>query len=172
MTPDDDVRSLRAAAHPLRLRMLSLLTGTALSAAEIARELGVTHANASYHLRVLARAGEVVEAGEEKVRGGTAKRYRHPWDPHQRAQPPDRRAVGLEVQAMAQELLRRAGERDPAPGRAYFCDAELWLDEDVWEQALTLVEQAGRLVHEHARPPRSAGARRTNLSIAGFGMRP
>ncbi len=76
----DAVSSLRATAHPLRLRILSLLTGAELSAAEVARELDVTHANASYHLRVLADAGEVVVAGEEKIRGGVAKRYRHPWD--------------------------------------------------------------------------------------------
>ncbi len=63
MTKDDDVRGLRAGAHPVRLRILSLLTGSAMSAAEIARELDLTHANASYHLQVLARAGEVVEAG-------------------------------------------------------------------------------------------------------------
>jgi DNA-binding transcriptional ArsR family regulator len=165
--PDEDVRNLRAAAHPLRLRILSLLTGTAMSAAEIARELGTTHANASYHLRVLARAGEVVEAGEEKVRGGVAKRYRHPWDDRLRDEP---RQVGLEVRAMGQELLRRFEEREP--GRSYFCDAELWVDDEVWQRALRLVEEAGRLVHEHARPPRSPGARRTNLTVAGFGMRP
>ena len=75
MSDDHDaVSSLRAVAHPLRLRILSLLTGAELSAAEVARELDVTHANASYHLRVLADAGEVVVAGEEKIRGGVAKR--------------------------------------------------------------------------------------------------
>ncbi|WP_268815939.1 helix-turn-helix domain-containing protein [Amycolatopsis alkalitolerans] len=37
-------------AHPLRLRLLSLLTGASLSAAEAARELGETQANVSYHL--------------------------------------------------------------------------------------------------------------------------
>ena len=73
-----EVSSMRATAHPVRLQILSLLTGAELSAAEIARELDLTHANASYHLRTLADAGLVVEAGEEKIRGGVAKRYRHP----------------------------------------------------------------------------------------------
>ena len=69
--PGGTARSaLRAVAHPVRLQILSLLTGAELSAAEVARELGLTHANASYHLRVLAEAGEVVVAGEEKIRGG------------------------------------------------------------------------------------------------------
>jgi len=74
------VHRLRAMAHPVRLQMLSLLTGTAMSAAEVARELGTTSANASYHLRLLHAAGLLAVAGEEKVNGGVAKRYRHVWD--------------------------------------------------------------------------------------------
>ena len=80
------VRRLRATAHPVRLEMLSLLTGAELSAAEVARELGITQANASYHLRLLRTAGLLEEAGQEKVNGGTAKRYRALWD---RQQPRD-----------------------------------------------------------------------------------
>src|SRR3954452_391248 len=71
---DDEITALRAGAHPLRLRILSLLTGASMSAAEIARELDIAHANASYHLRVLAEAGQVVVDGEEKIRGAVAKR--------------------------------------------------------------------------------------------------
>lgn len=165
--PDDDVQALRAAAHPLRLRILSLLTAEAMSAAEIARELDVAHASASYHLRVLVRAGEVVEAGEEKVRGGVAKRYRHPWDDRERQPGGD---LTGQVRAMGQELVRRFEEREP--GRRYLCDAELWVDEETWQRALALVEEAGRLVHDGARAPRSPGARRTNLTVAAFGMHP
>lgn len=75
-----EVSRLRARAHPVRLQMLSLLTGSAMSAAELARELGLTQANASYHLRMLVRAGLVTPAGQERVRGGTAKRYRYDVD--------------------------------------------------------------------------------------------
>ena len=64
MDGPDETSSLRAMAHPLRLRMLSLLTGAELSAAEVARELGITHANASYHLRVLLDACELEVAGD------------------------------------------------------------------------------------------------------------
>ena len=71
------VAALRAMAHPLRLRMLAMLTGTAMSAADVARELDLTHANASYHLRQMRDAGLLVVAEEESVRGGRAKRYRY-----------------------------------------------------------------------------------------------
>ena len=104
---------LRASAHPVRLRILSLLTGAELSAAEVARELGLTHANASYHLRQLAAAGLLRVAGEEKVRGGVAKRYRYPWGD---AGPSRGGQVGDDDQAMflraaAEELARRGALR-------------------------------------------------------------
>ena len=42
---------LRVLAHPLRLRILSLLTGAPFSAMELSRELSISRAMASYHLR-------------------------------------------------------------------------------------------------------------------------
>ena len=75
-TDHDAVARLRATAHPVRLRMLSLLTAEAMSAAEVARALELTHANASYHLRQLHDVGALVVESEEKIRGGVAKRYR------------------------------------------------------------------------------------------------
>jgi DNA-binding transcriptional ArsR family regulator len=72
----DSVDGLRAFAHPVRLRILSLLGGRALSATQLAAELGIAHGSASYHLRRLAAAG-LVELAEERVRrGGTERSYR------------------------------------------------------------------------------------------------
>ena len=107
----DEIAAMRAIAHPVRLRILSLLTGTAMSAAEVARELGLTHANASYHLRLLADADELVVDGEEKIRGGVAKRYRYP---HERdlepGEPGAQRRPGAPsayLRALGKELERR-----------------------------------------------------------------
>lgn len=75
--PERGQAALRAMAHPVRLQIMSLLTGASLTAAEVARELDLTHANASYHLRSLLAAKVIVPAGEEKIRGGLAKRYRY-----------------------------------------------------------------------------------------------
>lgn len=160
--------TLRATAHPVRLRMLSLLTGHAMSAAEIARELGISHANASYHLRFLADAGVVVEAGEEKIRGGVAKRYRHPWDAGllDRATPED---SALYVRVLAEELVRRYAERRRG-SRSLLVDADLWVPEEVWAEARELLERASRLVHESARPPRSPGTVRTGVTVGAFEM--
>ena len=165
MSDTDDITALRSTAHPLRLRILSLLTATELSAAEVARELGVTHANASYHLRVLLDAGEVVIAGEERIRGGVAKRYRHPW----REEEHDGRPRGVDVRTMAHEMVRRTAQRDTS-SRANFTDAELWVEPEVWEHALALLVEAAELIHDRARPPRTAGTRPVSLTVAAFGL--
>ncbi|MCD4527027.1 helix-turn-helix domain-containing protein [Nocardioides sp. cx-173] len=164
---DDEVRALRAAAHPVRLRILSLLTSSELSAAEVARELGLTHANASYHLRVLLDAEEIVEAGEERIRGGVAKRYRHPWRQEEHAG----HARGVDARTMAHEMVRRMELRDGAT-QANFTDAELWVETEVWERAMRLLVEASELVHAEARPPRAEGTRPVGLTIAAFGMTP
>lgn len=164
---------LRATAHPLRLQILSLLTGAELSAAEVARELGTTQANASYHLRVLATAGLLEPAGEERIRGGVAKRYRHPWRENLRSAPrkadhADHRDRQAFVQAMAHELVRRSGE---LTGRHnHFTDAELWVTPEVWQGCSDLMEQASTLLHSAARPPRTPGTIRVAMSAALFPM--
>jgi DNA-binding transcriptional ArsR family regulator len=164
--------SMRATAHPVRLRILSLLTGAEMSAAEIARELGITHANASYHLRFLAETGLVVEAGEEKIRGGVAKRFRHPWDAEQpQGAKPSKEDTALYLRAVAAEMVRRYSEKKPGT-RAFSADAEMWVTPDVWAQVTTLVERASHLIHGEAQPPRTPGTIHVNMTAAIFEMEP
>src|SRR3954468_8982583 len=120
----DGTATLRAMAHPVRLQIMSLLTGAPMTAAEVARELGLTHANASYHLRSLLAGGLIVPAGEEKIRGGVAKRYRYdPAREHAPDHPEQKRALYV---ALGNELVRRtaAGQFDR---KGLLGDAELWL---------------------------------------------
>jgi len=170
--PDTATRSLRAIAHPVRLQLLSLLTGAELSAAEVARELGITHANASYHLRHLAEAGLIDVAGEERIRGGVAKRYRHRWDQHVRQQgrttDADRE---LYARALAEELVRRV--RSAKRGRpGHYTDAELWVTPDDYDTALEAVGRASSVLHDRAQPPRTPGTIRTGFTAALFEMDP
>jgi DNA-binding transcriptional ArsR family regulator len=53
-----------AMAHPLRLEILSLLVEGPSTASRLARRLGESSGSMSYHLRVLAEAGAVVEDPE------------------------------------------------------------------------------------------------------------
>jgi DNA-binding transcriptional ArsR family regulator len=171
MSDHDATRTLRAMAHPLRLQILSLLTGAELSAAEVARELDVTHANASYHLRVLLEAGELEIASEERIRGGVAKRYRHPWQ--RQGRKGDTTSGDREVFARAQadELVRRV--RQAVPKRyGQFTDAELWVSTEDFDAVRALLVEATTRLHESARPPRSEGTRRVALTIAMFEMHP
>lgn len=164
---------LRATAHPLRLQMLSLLTGTEASAAEVARELGITQANASYHLRFLLDAGLLVIAGEEDVRGGRAKKYRHPWEEISRVEAgtsseADKQAyVSVLAAAISSRYAGRGG-----PGPQVFTDADLWVAPEVWAEVVELVTRASRLIHERAERPRTEGAVRANLSVAAFTLEP
>jgi len=169
---DETTNALRAVAHPVRLRMLSLLTGTELSAAEVARELGITHANASYHLRTLLDAGELVIASEEKIRGGVAKRYRHPWQDDAVRKP--QQVVTLEdrtlyVRAMAEELVRRSRQSRPGT-RSHYSDAELWVSPEDYAAVMDQVHAASMALHGAAKPPRTEGTVRVNLTAALFQM--
>src|SRR5690625_5956976 len=56
---------LRALAHPLRMQLLQRLGGRGTArAADLAADLGVPANSVSYHLRILAKGGAIVEAPE------------------------------------------------------------------------------------------------------------
>jgi DNA-binding transcriptional ArsR family regulator len=167
--PELDTAGLRAFAHPFRLRILSLLTAAPMSAAEVARELGSTQANASYHLRRLHAVGLLEVAEEVSIRGGKARRYRH--DPTTGS---SLRTRGVEdhqavVEALGVELRRRTAERDLGkPG--HITDAELWVEPDVWDQVRAEVTTASQRLHREAKPPRTAGTVRVNATLVMFRM--
>ncbi|WP_029212245.1 ArsR/SmtB family transcription factor [Arsenicicoccus bolidensis] len=163
---DEERRRLRAVAHPLRLRMLSLLTGAELSATEVSRELDITQANASYHLRALLGAGLIEVASEERVRGGMTVRYRHPWDREGRTGPDE---DGSFLAAVVQELGRRSLMRDAsAPG--HVTDAEVWLPQQAWDEVLEGMRELSRTVHARAVPPRTEGAVSVDVTLVAFRM--
>jgi DNA-binding transcriptional ArsR family regulator len=163
--------ALRARAHPLRLRMLSLLTGAAMSAAELARELGISQALASYHLRFLVDA-EAVELAEEVVnRGGRERRYRYRADggPQQSAAGDDDGTHELLLTATVDELRRRHAQRTSS-GRALAVDAELWVCPDDWLAFRDTVRAAAVRLHEQATRPRAAGTTHVNVTALLFEM--
>lgn len=165
-----EVASLRALAHPVRLQILSLLTGTAMSATEVGAELGISQANASYHLRALASASYLVIDSEERIHGGVAKRYRHPWDAAMPNRPASDDDYLSYVQAMARELVRRARHRDTNVSARSDTDAELWVEPEVWGTVVELVEQASTMLHAAARPPRTKDTVQVSMSASLFAM--
>jgi DNA-binding transcriptional ArsR family regulator len=163
------VTALRARAHPLRLRMLSLLTGAPMSAAELGRELGISQALASYHLRFLVDAGAVSLAEEVVNRGGRERRYRYHADQPEPTTPPAPEGLELLLTAAIDELRRRHAERDPE-GRNLTIDAELWVSDDDWDAFRDAVHDAGVRLHNRAQRPRTPGTRRVGVTTFAFTM--
>ena len=166
--PHETIAHLRATAHPLRLRMLSLLTAEAMSAAEVARALDITHANASYHLRLLHDAGELVVEGEERIRGGVAKRYRYDAT---RSTPAGGAGVDDRIayaRATAVEVERRLLE--VAKGSATSSDLEAWVPVDAWRRALDLLHEASHLLHAAARPAATPDTVHVSATVTAFTM--
>lgn len=80
----EDLATLRALAHPLRMRLLGALrTQGPATASELGRRLGETSGSTSYHLRQLARYGFVEEAPDQPSRRERVWRATHEltaWD--------------------------------------------------------------------------------------------
>ncbi|MFE9384678.1 ArsR/SmtB family transcription factor [Streptomyces sp. NPDC007025] len=172
-TPEASVADLRVLAHPLRLRLLSLLTGEAYSAAEAARILDQSQANVSYHLRRLHKAGLVEAVGEVSVRGGTAKRYRHDPDSGDRlgrGVPQGVDAYLALAGALGEELRRRTAQRDTGV-RGEMTDAEVWLEPEVWAGVRERAREVGDELHRCALPPGTDGAVRVSATMVLFAMR-
>lgn len=169
-TPQN-IDGLRAVAHPLRLRLLSMLTAEALSAAEAARVLGESQANVSYHLRRLADAGLVRLVEETTIRGGAAKRYKH--------DPASGDALGggsideqeALMRALASELIARSVRYVPATEFA-FTDAEVTVSGQAWERIRNLAREAGTIIHDEALPADTAGGVRIGATLALFEVSP
>lgn len=163
------ISGLRALAHPLRLRLLSLLTSHPMSASEAARELEEKQANISYHLRQLHAAGLLELVEETSVRGGRAKRYRHDPGSGEAARAESGDDYTVLTAALADEMLRRSRERTTdAPGA--FTDAEMWLPPEAWTRALRLAGELGVIMHDEALPPGTEGAVRASATLMLFEM--
>jgi len=174
-----DPRALRALAHPDRLAILERLTeDSPRTATELGAAVGISPSAASYHLRLLARFGLVVDAG------GGAGRNR-PWsaagtgfsfEPAEHSEP----AAEAAAQLLSSELVRR-GEREtlafvanertlPADWRAasHLANKTLRLSAD---EAVELVRGLEALVEPYlrsTRPDPPADARAVRLLVRLF----
>lgn len=168
---------LRVLAHPVRLRMLSLLTGAALSAMELSRELGISQALASYHLRQLHRAGVIELAEVRSRRGGQERRFVYrPAAPAVTGSPGSagrtpslQDGLALFAEAVCIELRRRSQQAEAGVDRLGV-DAELWVEPGQWGDAVDAIRTASIALHRQAKPPRTAGTIRVSVSAVLFSM--
>ncbi len=135
-----DSSALRALAHPLRQRILYHLAfvGPANSTA-VAKALGESTGSTSYHLRQLASAGMIEEAGE-------ASKGRERW---WRLIPLDLRVPDSpssdEAQALAAEMSRLGIARDRELVARYLAAREHFAG---WQRAAMFSSSATRLTKE------------------------
>ena len=153
-------------AHPLRIRILSLTTGAGMSASEIADELGIAHAAASYHARQLANAGllrVVNDSGKRTGPGRPLVRYRYVA----RLTPRLGRSVGDEAlwAALTQDLERRLRARS---SKHVGADAEVWMAPGDFAEVRALAQQIADLIHERARPPHARGTIHGSVTALAF----
>jgi DNA-binding transcriptional ArsR family regulator len=151
-------------AHPVRLRMLSLMWSAPFSAAELARELGISHALASQHLHRLDATGMVELVEVRSRRGGRERRYRTaPGTPLS----DQREGAPLVAESLAHNLRERAARRAPgADGVA--TDAELWVTREVWAEVRRRLAAVVAELHDAAQAPHTPGTVRVGATLMAF----
>src|SRR4051794_11824725 len=127
-TPQEvtDPRAMRALAHPVRLALLELLADGPLTATEAGERVGESPANASFHLRQLAKYGFVEEA-----EGGTGRR--RPWKLRQLGLRWSDVSEDAEQTTAAQGLSRVVTERYLSRARVALSERNGWTDD--WREA-------------------------------------
>jgi predicted ArsR family transcriptional regulator len=144
--------------------MLSLVRTDSASAAEVARELGIAHASASYHLRQLLAAKFIEVVERRRVRGGVEVRYGLTDGAFDQLEGSD-----LLTEAMVAEITRRLARwRKDRVG--VVSDGETWVDPHNWAQ---LVERARQLMADTVNLAVSRdtpGARRVSVTALFFEM--
>ena len=76
ITNIDDPRYVKAMSHPLRIRILAILTERTASPVELADWLGASLGVVAYHVRTLHRFGMIELVKETRVRGAVEHHYR------------------------------------------------------------------------------------------------
>jgi len=160
-----------AMAHPLRLEILGLLVEGPATASMLARRLDESSGSTSYHLRILARAGAVVE---EPDLGTRRERWWRRPDPFVFIPTDD----DLEGRAISARMLGLFFARDERArrhlvtrdlGAAWRAGAFVgnWFLELTPEEADALAERLVELVQElRTRPHPTRGADRALVSVS------
>jgi DNA-binding transcriptional ArsR family regulator len=151
-------------ANPARIRILALIAGHAMTAAELAEEVGLRPSTVEYHLRRLASAGMLEVAGGE----GDERRYRRiPQSPRWEIEEDRERALAL--RALASDLHRRWSSEHVGELKVVY-DGELWVDAQTWGRVCEQVMSALQRLRAAAREPRAEGTVHVSATATFFPM--
>src|SRR5262245_38310036 len=154
-----DARTLRALAHPLRVRIVGDLRihGPA-TASMLAERLGESSGATSYHLRVLAEHDFVVEAPERnrgRERWWRAAQDMTSWQSADFADDPEARAADEWLTGFAahhgmeelDEWMRVRGQADPAWVAA--CEASDYVARMTPAELRSMLDEIGEVIERH-----------------------
>jgi len=174
-----DPLALRALAHPLRLKLHALVgrEGT-VTAAEAARQLGVSQALASHHLRQLAKYGyvEPADAGDNRERPWRVTHTSSTFEQNEESEALERILVERSAAYLADWHLRRAGA-DPgwtehtgvAQSLVYLTLEEMADLARAWDELITPLVRRRPLGETAARP---ADAVPVDVTLIAVPLRP
>jgi DNA-binding transcriptional ArsR family regulator len=143
LTPYKDItdpRLVKALAHPLRVRILSILDQRVASPSELAQEIGAPLGNVSYHVRILASLGLARLVKETPRRGSVEHHYTAVARPHITneawAAVPDivkRAMVGATLQQAGAYVNAAAQEGGFDRAEAHISRTPVRVDKEGWE---------------------------------------
>jgi len=160
-----------AMAHPLRLQILGLLVEGPSTASRLGRRLGESSGSMSYHLRVLARAGAIVE---DRDLGTRRERWWRQREPLFIALPtdddPEGRAISARMHGIVfardEEARRRFVTHEIGAAWRQASVVGNWFVELTPEEASEVGEQLLEIVRGVRLRPASGGAERTLISLS------
>lgn len=154
---------LRALAHPVRLRMLSLMWAAPFGATGLASALNIGHGLATQHLRRLVDTHLVEPVEHRPARGGQERLFQTVRGRVLSDRDDD---APLLAEALATNLRDRSHRRLPGPGVTV--DADLWVDPAVWERFRTGLAALVDGLHDQGRSPTDRDAVPVAVTIMTF----
>jgi len=145
-----DQRMVKAIAHPLRMRILTLLNQKTASPLQLGEELGAPLANVSYHVRLLADLG-YIELVETVPRRGAVEHYyralKRPWfkaKDWEKLPLSARRSVSDAVLTQIWKEVGKAAEDGLFDARTdrHLSRTTLVLDDEGWEEVGEVLNEA------------------------------
>jgi DNA-binding transcriptional ArsR family regulator len=169
---------IKALAHPIRAKALTILNQRVASPKEVALELGEEIGNVSYHVKQLRRYGCVELVRTAQRRGATEHYYRGTARPFLSdsfwARLPDDVRNGISVTAVkvindAVGAALEAGTFDARPDRHLSC-VSFDLDEEGWDESRELLKETleGLMAIGDRSAARGDGSLRASFGILGF----
>jgi DNA-binding transcriptional ArsR family regulator len=147
-----DQQVLKALAHPIRVRILDVLSRQDASPSDIAEELHVPIANVSYHVRHLANVGLVRLVREVPRRGAVKHYYRAQTRPWAAACAELLRVrqgmLGTTLDQIAPHVGAAAPEGTLSPREAQLSEVPLRLDERGWRAVASELTAVARRVED------------------------